>query len=163
MIIPENAYPDLASIRELQAQEAEFSIFVHAGSVRSLEQAASERGQIPEQVVRSLVFRLAEDRFAMILAAGAAKLPWKKLRAHFGQRRLSQASPEEVLRVTGYEVGTVSPFGLARDLPIHIEEGVLKQDTLSMGSGRAGTALLMSSAQLQAALPAAQHIAVFED
>lgn len=119
MIIPEDAYPDLASIRELQAQEAEFSLFVHAEPVHSLEQAASERGQSPTQVVRSLVFRLAEERFAMILVAGPAKLPWKELREHFGQRRLTQASPDELLRVTGYEVGTVSPFGLATDLPIY--------------------------------------------
>ena len=32
--------------------------FRHAGAVNSLEQAASERGQKPEQVVRSLVFRI---------------------------------------------------------------------------------------------------------
>ena len=68
-----------------------------------------------------------------------------------------------MLQVTGYEVGTVSPFGLATGLPIYIEEGVLNKDMLSLGSGRAGTALLMTSAQLLAALPAAQRIALFED
>lgn len=163
MITPKETHPDLPSIRELQEQKAEFSIFVHAGPLHSLEQAASERGQSPGQVVRSLVFRLAKDRFAMVLVAGPAKLSWKKLRGHFGQRRLTQASPDEVLRITGYEVGTVSPFGLATGLPIYIEEGVLNKDMLSLGSGRAGTALLMNPAQLLAALPAAQRIALFED
>ena len=36
-----------------------YRFFRHTGVVRSLEQAAMERGQQPQQVVRSLLFRLA--------------------------------------------------------------------------------------------------------
>ena len=46
--------------RELSAREVDFRLFQHAGPVRSLEQAAAERGQQPEQVVRSILFRLAD-------------------------------------------------------------------------------------------------------
>ena len=45
--------------------------FRHAGEVVSLEQAARERDQRPEQVVRSLVFRTAANQFIMVLVAGS--------------------------------------------------------------------------------------------
>lgn len=45
-------------------------VFQHLGQVRSLEQAAEERGQRAEQVVRSLLFRLGPDDFIMTLVAG---------------------------------------------------------------------------------------------
>jgi Cys-tRNA(Pro)/Cys-tRNA(Cys) deacylase len=86
-------------------------VFVHPGPVDSLEQAARERGQRPEQVVRSILFRTAEDEYLMALVAGPAQISWKALRAFLGQSRLTMANEQEVLAVTGYPIGAVSPFG----------------------------------------------------
>ncbi len=88
-------------------------VFSHSGQVNSLEQAARERDQRPEQVVRSILFRLSEGEFIMALAAGPAQISWKRLRQHLGQSRLTMASEDEVLAVTGYRIGTVSPFRTA--------------------------------------------------
>ena len=71
------------------------------------------RGQRPEQVVRSILFRLANDQFVMVLAPGRQQISWPALRQHLGVRtRMASASPEEVLERTGYLHGEVSPFGL---------------------------------------------------
>lgn len=118
-------------------------VFRHAGQVTSLEQAASERGQVPGQVVRSIVFRLGEGRFAMVLMAGAAQVSWPALRAHFGQSRLTMADADEVLRATGYRVGTVSPIGLPNPLPVLIDASVLVHEEISMGSGMSNTGIIL--------------------
>lgn len=118
-------------------------VFRHEGQVTSLEQAASERGQVPGQVIRSIVFRLAEGRFAMVLVAGADQISWPALRAHFGQSRLTMASAEEVLHVTGYRIGTVSPIGLANPLPVLIDASVLVHKEISMGSGMSNTGIIL--------------------
>jgi Cys-tRNA(Pro)/Cys-tRNA(Cys) deacylase len=55
-------------------------IFTHPGPVNSLEQAARERGQRPEQVVRSILFRTGEDEYLMALVTGPAQISWKALR-----------------------------------------------------------------------------------
>jgi prolyl-tRNA editing enzyme YbaK/EbsC (Cys-tRNA(Pro) deacylase) len=122
-----------------------------------LEQAASERGQVPGQVIRSIVFRLGEGRFAMVLVAGADQISWPALRAHFGQSRLTMASPEEVLSVTGYRIGTVSPIGLANPLPILIDASVLVHEEISMGSGMSNTGIILARDDLLKFLPGAQH------
>src|SRR5574337_790017 len=114
-------------------------VFRHPGQVASLEQAARERGQRPEQVVRSILFRLGEGEYLMALVAGPAQISWKRLRQHLGQSRLTMASEDEVLAVTGYRVGTVSPFGLPRPLKVLIDPGVLMEEEVSIGSGLPNT------------------------
>ncbi|MEZ4679166.1 MAG: YbaK/EbsC family protein [Caldilineaceae bacterium] len=135
------------------------TIFRHTGPVNSLEQAAAERGQQPEQIVRSILFRLGRAKddgalgnFALVLMAGPGQIAWKSLRQHFGQSRLTMATPEEVLAVTGYPIGAVAPFGMASAVPVLVDESVTRQIELSMGSGVRGVAVVLSSAALLSAL-----------
>lgn len=126
--------------------------FRHPGPVRSLEQAAAERGQQPEQVIRSILFRLSADEFVMVLMAGPGQIDWKALRRYLGETRLTTASEEEVRRVTGYERGAVAPFGLPVPLRILADESIFTPEELSLGSGVRGTAVILSSADLRRAL-----------
>ena len=149
-----NAQPPVA--QALTALNIPHTVFTHASPVNSLEQAASARGQQPDQIVRSLLFRLAEGDFAMVLMAGPAQVSWKVLRKHFGQSRLTTATEEEVLTVTGYVRGAVAPFGLRQPVRVLIDEGVLAQDEISLGSGVRGTAIILATADLRRALPDAE-------
>ena len=139
----------------LSALSIPYRVFTHPGPVASLEQAARERGQRPEQVVRSILFRLGENRFAMVLVAGPAQVGWKTLRQQVGQSRLTMASEEEVLAVTGYPIGAVSPFGLPQPLPVYIDESMLAEEEISIGSGVRGTTIILQAADLLRALPKA--------
>lgn len=152
----------LESVLDLEARGIPHRVFVHAGPVESLEQAAKERGQAPEQVVRSLLFRLTEGEFALVLVAGSAQIAWKTLRQFFSRRRLTIASEEEVIQKTGYKIGAVSPFGLAEPIPIYIDQSVLDQKELSLGSGQRGTAIILKSMQLLDALPEAKLVDLFQ-
>lgn len=127
-------------------------VFRHAGPIRSLEQAAAERGQQPQQVVRSILFRLGEGEYAMVLVAGPQQIAWKALRQHLGRSRLTMASKDEVLAVTGYPIGAVGPFGMPTRLPILVDQSVLAQDEISMGSGVRGVGIIMQRADLMRAL-----------
>lgn len=127
-------------------------IFRHETPVHSFEQAASDRGQRPEQVVRSILFRIAEDEFVMALVAGPAQISWKILRKHLGRSRVSMATEDEVLAVTGYRIGTVGPFGLPNQLKVLIDTSVMKEEEVSIGSGMRNTAIILKSADLHHAL-----------
>ena len=138
-------------------------VFLHEGHVTSFEQAASERGQRPSQVVRSLLFQIRPEEFLMVLVAGPDQVHWRKLRQLVGRSRVRMASEEEVLEVTGYRIGTVSPFGMARPVKVMIDASVLKEEEISIGSGVRSTAILMSSADLQRALPDAEVVSLMEE
>lgn len=136
----------------LTALNIPHTVFVHPGLVKSLQQAAAERNQPEEQVVRSILFRLSEDNYAMVLIGGPRQISWKALRKHFGQSRLTMASPEEVEKVTGYVIGSVSPFGLPQPLPVLVDELLLNQPSVSIGSGVRGTAVILLTKDLIKAL-----------
>ena len=129
-----------------------YSIFEHLQPPSSLEQAARERGQSPDQVVRSILFRLQKENYFLTLAAGPRQVSWRKLRAHQGVSRISMASEEEVLEITGYAVGSVSPLGLARPTPILADIAVFAQNEISLGSGVRGVAIIIKSVDLKRAL-----------
>ncbi len=136
----------------LQSKEIPFRLFHHPGPIHSLAQAAQERGQTPDQVVRSILFRLAEGKFAMVLVAGDRQISWPVLRKHLGQSRLTLASQEEVLAATGYQLGAVAPFGLPQPIPILVDESVFAQEEISLGSGVRGTTVILKTADFLSAL-----------
>jgi Cys-tRNA(Pro) deacylase len=132
----------------LDASHVTYRLFKHPGAVHSLEQAAKERGQRPEQVVRSILFRLGEGEFAMVLMAGPVQVSWSALRRYLGQSRLTMASEEEVRSVTGYERGAVSPVGIPEYVRLLVDESVVKEDEISIGSGVRGITVIMRSQDL---------------
>jgi Cys-tRNA(Pro)/Cys-tRNA(Cys) deacylase len=132
-----------------------YRTFEHPGPIASLEQAAQERGQRPEQVIRSIVFRLKDD-FVMVLVNGARQVTWPVLRKFLGQSRVSMASEAELLAATGYTVGAVSPFGLPRPMRVLVDEQVFDQQEVSIGSGVRGTTVILAAADLRRALPEAE-------
>lgn len=140
------------------------TIFRHddARPVHSLEQAASDRGQRASQVVRSILFRIAEDEFIMALVAGPAQISWKTLRKHLGKSRVSMASEDEVLAVTGYRIGAVGPFGLLNQVKVLIDPSVMLEEEISIGSGMRNTAVILKSTDLHHALKNSEIVALTE-
>jgi len=136
----------------LTAMQIPHRLFRHPKPVNSLAEAAAERGQRPEQIVRSILFRLAQDDYVMVLMAGPSQISWRALRRHLGQSRLSMAKAEEIMAVTGYQIGAVSPFGLPNPLRVLVDQTVLAQSEISIGSGERGTTVIMQVDDLMRAL-----------
>jgi len=145
-------------------------VFHHTTHLTSFEQAAAERKQRPEQIVRSILFQIRPEEFVMVLVAGREQVDWKKLRQLVGRSRIRMAKEDEVLEVTGYRVGTVSPFGLKnqarpefdRRVKVLIDASVLEEDEISTGSGVRNMAIIMKSADLRRALGDAEIVSLME-
>ncbi len=137
-------------------------IFRHESPVTSFEQAANDRGQRASQIVRSILFRVSEDEFVMALVAGPAQISWKVLRKYLGRSRISMATEDEVLAVTGYRIGTVGPFGLPNQLRVVIDASVMLEEEVSIGSGMRNTAIILKSADLRHALKTADVVSLTE-
>jgi Cys-tRNA(Pro) deacylase len=129
-----------------------YRLFEHAQPPGSLEEAARQRGQEPGQVIRSIVFRLGEGMFVMVLMAGPGQISWKQVRAALGVSRITMASEAEVLEVTGCVRGAVTPLGLPVPMRLLADEGVFNLKEISIGSGVRGLAIIMKSETLRKAL-----------
>ena len=135
--------PSTPVTRALDAAAIPYTLHLHDHPIRSLEQAAEERGLSPEQIVRSLVFRLEGDTYILVLAPGPGQVSWPRLRKHLKVSRLTTATPEEVERMTGYVPGAVSPVGLAQPLRVLADQrlGLLQEVSIGAGVRNAGVVL----------------------
>lgn len=138
-------------------------VFHHQTPVMSFEQAASDRNQRPEQIVRSILFQVRPEEFLMVLMAGREQVDWRKLRQLVKRSRVRMATEDEVLEVTGYRVGTVSPFGMKNQVKVLFDASVLKEEEISIGSGVRNMAIILKSADLRRALGDSEIVSLGEN
>ena len=123
------------------------------GPVRSLEEAAAARGLEPRQVVKTLVVRRADDDFLFVLVPGDREISWPKLRALLGVNRISMPDAATAREVTGYERGTITPFGSTRAWPV-VADATVAGRTISLGAGEHGLAVTVAGSDVVRALDA---------
>jgi len=123
------------------------------GRAGSLRESAELRGIDPSQVVKSLVVRRGDDDFLFVLVPGDRTISWAKLRALLGVKRLSMPDAVVAKEVTGYERGTITPFGSERAWPVIADERVLGGPA-SLGAGAHGVSATVDGDALVAVLGA---------
>ena len=110
---------------------------VRTQRANSAEESAEFQGVRPEQLLKSIVVRRGEDDFLFVLVPGPRQIDWKKLRKHLGVSRVSLPDREEAKRVTGYEVGAITPFGSQTSLPVIIDASA-SEGLVTVGGGVRG-------------------------
>jgi Cys-tRNA(Pro)/Cys-tRNA(Cys) deacylase len=140
------------ALAALTAADVDFEVTRH-GPVRSLEEAAAARGVRPGDIIKTLVVRRGEGDHLLVLVPGDREFSWPKLRALLGVSRLSMPSADEAREVTGYERGTITPFGSQTPLPVIADSSVAGR-TVSLGAGAHGVAVTVSGDAVIAALEA---------
>lgn len=125
---------------------------VRHGPVRSLAEAAEARGVSPAAVVKTLVVRRGEGDYLFVLVPGDRQISWPKLRTLLGVSRLSLPDAADALAQTGYERGTITPFGSTVAWPVVADEAMTGEITL--GGGAHGVAVVLQAQDVVTALGA---------
>lgn len=120
---------------------------------RSLAEAAELRGVTPADIIKSLVVRRGEDDYLFVLVPGDREIAWPKLRSHLGVSRLSMPDAAAAKAATGYERGTITPFGSTTAWPV-IADATIAGRTVSLGAGEHGAAVVLAADAALAALRA---------
>ena len=79
------------------------------------------------------------------------------VRRLLGVRKLSFASAEDTMALTGMMIGGVTPFGLPTEVPIYIDSVVMEQPWVIVGGGDRSSKLKLPPTEL-AELPNAQVV-----
>lgn len=107
------------------------------GRVGSLAEAAAARGVEPSGIVKTLVVRRGDDDYLFVLVPGDRTISWPKLRALLGVSRMSMPDAATAKEVTGYERGTITPFGSLRAWPV-VADSRVPGRSVSLGGGGHG-------------------------
>ncbi len=113
-------------------------------SIEAAETLNVELGQI----AKSILFRCGE-KYGLFVAAGDIKISDKKVKALLGGGKAKIAKPEEVEKVTGYQVGGVCPFDIDDHIPIYLDQSMQRFDIVYTSAGTPNSLLPISPEQLQ--------------
>lgn len=114
--------------------------------------AAAALGVDESAVVKTLVMVSEAGDRLLVLMHGDRQVSSKKLARAAGLRSVAACSPAEALRLTGYQVGGISPFGTRKTLPIYAEATIFELPTLFINGGRRGLLLEIEPGALESSL-----------
>ena len=100
-----------------------------------------------EDSVNTLVVKAktGDERFVACVLLATTRLDVNRVvRKRLRTRRLSFASPEETRRVTGMELGGVTPLGLPPELALWVDERVMRREQVILGGGNRRSKVVVS-------------------
>ncbi|HUI57604.1 MAG TPA: Cys-tRNA(Pro) deacylase [Bryobacteraceae bacterium] len=114
----------------------------------SAPHVAAAIGMPPEQVFKTLVAR--GDRTGVLMACipASSELDLKALAAASGNKKVDLAPLKEVLGLTGYIRGGVSPVGTKKPYPVYLDETAELWDIISVSAGVRGCQMLVAPGDL---------------
>jgi Cys-tRNA(Pro)/Cys-tRNA(Cys) deacylase len=120
----------------------------------SAPHVAEKIGMPPEQVFKTLVAR--GDRSGVIMACIPANtdLDLKALASASGNKKVELVAVKEVLGLTGYIRGGVSPVGTRKPYPFYLDETADLWDVISVSAGVRGCQMLLAPGDLARATSA---------
>jgi prolyl-tRNA editing enzyme YbaK/EbsC (Cys-tRNA(Pro) deacylase) len=102
----------------------------------TVEAAAQALGVAPKQIVKSVLFTVREQG-VLTISCGDQLVERRVIAALYGvgRKRVKLAPPAVVLDLTGFEVGSVPPFGHRSTLRTLLDPRVLAFDEIFAGGG----------------------------
>jgi Cys-tRNA(Pro)/Cys-tRNA(Cys) deacylase len=111
-------------------------------------EVAAAIGMPPEQVFKTLVAR--GDRSGVVLAVIPAnsELDLKALASASGNKKIDLVPMKEVLGLTGYVRGGVSPVGTRKAYPVYLDETAIPWDAIAVSAGARGCQMVLAPEDL---------------
>src|SRR3954465_4258891 len=98
----------------------------------------------PEQVFKTLVARGHRGGVLLACIPANSELDLKRLAAASGNKKVELVAVKEVLGLTGYVRGGVSPMGTKKPYPLYLDETCELWETISVSAGLRGVQMLLS-------------------
>jgi Cys-tRNA(Pro)/Cys-tRNA(Cys) deacylase len=114
----------------------------------SAPHVAEAVGMPPEQVFKTLVARGDRSGVLMACIPANAELDLKALAKVSGNRKVELVAVKEVLGLTGYIRGGVSPVGTKKPYPFYLDETAEIWDTIAVSAGVRGKQMVLAPADL---------------
>jgi Ala-tRNA(Pro) deacylase len=131
------------SIHEAERIKSEFSrlglnpTYLEHEPVITSEDAARTRGFALKQGIKAILFTNGNGDWAVAEVPADKKAHPKKVADAKGwtKKDIRMATPEEVLEITGCEVGSVPPFGHKTKLSIFVDRGIYENTESAFNIG----------------------------
>lgn len=115
-------------------------------SSATVELAAKALNVAAERIAKTLSFK-TEDSCILIVTAGDSKVDNKKFKKYFGFKA-KMLIPEEVISLTGHEIGGVCPFATPENVKIYCDISLKRFNTIFPACGSRNSAIELTCDEL---------------
>ena len=110
---------------------------------------AKALGYSESQIVKTLVFESGTRERVLVMLGGDKNAVSGNLKRAIGSRDVRLASPEKVIEVTGYAIGSIPPFHWQPPgFRTFIDTILMNEDILGVGAGTWGQEIMILPAEL---------------
>ena len=149
------AHPMTPAIRALRQKKVSFSVHLYKYTDKGgARQAAAALSQAERTVVKTLVFEDENKRCFLVLMHGNLQVSAKQLARQLGCKKAEPCNPQRAMRLTGYKVGGISPFGTRTSLPVYTEASIFDLPAIYINGGKRGLLVQIDPACLKTVLDA---------
>ena len=119
------------------------------GTTKTARDAAAAVGCSVAQIAKSIIFRTAESRRAvLVIASGVNRVNEQRMAQLIGEQ-LEKATPEFVREATGFVIGGVPPVGHATQIETWIDQDLLQFDRIWAAAGTPSSLFSIEPDQLR--------------
>jgi Cys-tRNA(Pro) deacylase len=133
---------NLNSEKELKSNEINFELITLTKPVHSVYDVQIACNCTASEVIKTLVFIGSHP--ILVVLPGDKMADINKIKNFTGEKELRMAKPAEVLELTGYGVGAVSPFGINSNFKQIADKSIFDIPFLFLGSGESNILIKMS-------------------
>jgi len=109
-------------------------------------------GLTENQTVKTLIFSTDKDELVLVMVAGNKNVISGHLKKVVGSRNIQLSSPEAVLKITGYQIGSIPPFSWQPDgFRSFLDYDLMCETILAVGAGVWGNEILITPNNLLSA------------
>jgi Cys-tRNA(Pro)/Cys-tRNA(Cys) deacylase len=114
----------------------------------SAERVAALIGMAPETVFKTLIAHGDRTGYLLAMIPADTELDLRSLAAASGNKRVELAPLRDVLELTGYVRGAVTPLAAKRAYPVFVDETVELWPQVALSGGQRGLQLVLAPADL---------------
>ena len=121
-------------IETLDGLGVEYTLEHHEPTYTS-EDSSRIRGTSMEMGAKALIVKVGKV-FRLFVMSAPMRLDTQKIKAHFSEKKIRFATPNEMMDLTGLVPGSVPPFGKPiLPFSLHIDPSILEQEMISFNVG----------------------------
>jgi Cys-tRNA(Pro)/Cys-tRNA(Cys) deacylase len=106
-------------------------------------------GMREHQAIKTLIFKTDKEECVLVMAGGDQNVVSSNLKKAVGSRNISLASPEEVMKTTGYQIGSIPPFSWQPlGFRSFLDAEMMAESVLAVGAGTWGNEILITPGDL---------------
>jgi Cys-tRNA(Pro)/Cys-tRNA(Cys) deacylase len=110
---------------------------------------AAGLGLTVHQTVKTLIFTSDKGEAVLVMVGANQNVISGHLKKVVGSRNVQLSSPEEVIKTTGYQIGSIPPFSWQPDgFRSFLDRDLMKEDVLAVGAGIWGNEILITPQNL---------------